>query len=460
MSLLTAARASFQATLASAGAPVATYVSPLRRLLTLGRWAGLALLLVWALSCFVALRSVDEATRVIGHDTAPSITAAERIRSLLSDANRNLALMTLLYEPDSGPFSSAFRADIADAEALLVEAAQNITYGDAEKTPITTIMQGLAEYERQVGRARMAGSGPAAIKAEGLMRNSILPATEALDKANYDHLDAQYESFLSSKFGLNLLTWASSLAALACLAWLQWRIANYARRRVNPGLALATLVVAIFSGYAALASLSASADLKTAKVDAFDSIYALTTLLAVANDAGAADGFWLVANDVPAARTRYNDLFQTMTNAIVGVDTKTALANTAENIEFPGLLGKELANITFVGEREAAVAALKAWGDYRTAAVKPRQLTDAGRLEEAAEIAGGGKPGQVNWAFGVFQREVELTIKINQDAFDAAIASSEASVNGFAYGALLVAWLVASAAVWLGVGQRLRDYEF
>ena len=180
MSLLTAARASFQATLASAGAPLTTYVSPLRRLLTLGRWTGLAVLLAWALSCFVALRSVDEATRVIGHDTAPSITAAERIRSLLSDANRNLALMTLLYEPDSGPFSSAFRADIADAEALLVEAAQNITYGDAEKTPITTIMQGLAEYERQVGRARMAGSGPAAIKAEGLMRNSILPATEEL----------------------------------------------------------------------------------------------------------------------------------------------------------------------------------------------------------------------------------------------------------------------------------------
>ena len=55
---------------------------------------------------------------------------------------------------------------------------------------------------------------------------------------------------------------------------------------------------------------------------------------------------------------------------------------------------------------------------------------------------------------------MELTIKINQNAFDAAIEASEATINSVSYGVLFAAWLVASSLAWIGVRQRLREYEF
>ena len=177
---------------AASGGPVVPYVSTFEQLLLRGRWAALAVVLIWALGCFWALRSADVATRVIGHDTAPSITAAEGIRSLLADANGELANIMLTSASTSGPFVDAFRSDIAEAEAKLVDAAQNITYGDAEKTPITMIMRGVAEYNELVGEARAVNSAPIALKADDLMRRTILPATEALDQANDDQLTANY----------------------------------------------------------------------------------------------------------------------------------------------------------------------------------------------------------------------------------------------------------------------------
>jgi hypothetical protein len=447
-------------TLSPVSAPPVAYVSPFSRTLARGQWAALAVLLVWALSCFWALRSAEVATRVVGHDTAPSIVAAERIRSLLSDANRNLANMTLTYDLETGPFSFAYRSDIADAETLMVDAAQNITYGDAEKTPIIAILRGTAEYERQVGRARMAGSGPKAVAADNLMRSSIIPATEALEKANYDQLAFQYEIFAESKPWLTGLVALTSLGSLAVLVWLQIQMRRYARRLINLGLAAATIVVACVSIYIGFTFVSAGAELRTAKSDAFDSVYALTTLSAVAADAGAADGFWLVTYEDAALRKKYDDLFQSLTKQILGVDPETAASDAEQNVRFEGLIGDELANLTFVGEDTAARAALNAWSEYLAIEKQMRKLQIEGREVEAATIAGGDKPGQMNAAFGVFQRAVALTIKINQNAFDTAIASLEAKINLGVYGALFAAWLVASAAAWLGIRRRLREYEF
>jgi len=457
---LTAARVKTPPLTLSTAAPPVAYASPFRRTLARGQWAVLAVLLIWALSCFWAMRSADVATRVIGHDTAPSITAAERIRSLLSDANRNLADMTVVSDSEIGPFSFAYRGDIADAESLVVDAAQNITYGDAEKTPIVAIARGVAEYDRLVGGARVAGSGPKAVVADNLMRSTVLPATEALDKANYDQLSFQYEIFLQSKLWLTALVALTSLVGLGVLVWLQIQMRQYARRLVNLGLGAATIVLVGVSAYVFYAIVSTSGELKTAKSDAFDSIYALTTMLAVADAAGSADGFWLVNHADESARKRYDALYQSLTKQVVGVDPQTAISDVANSVRFEGLLGDELANITFVGEDTAALAALRAWADYVAIEKKMRELETAGRFDDATALAGGDKPGQLNSAFTVFQRTVELTIKINQNAFDAAIEASEATINSVSYGVLFAAWLVASSLAWIGVRQRLREYEF
>ena len=111
-------------------------------------------------------------------------------------------------------------------------------------------------------------------------------------------------------------------------------------------------------------------------------------------------------------------------------------------------------------ERQAAETTLKTWANYVAIDGQLRALQNAGRRADASALDVGTKPGQSNWAFSQFQLALGLTIKINQDAFDAAIRTSEGRINFFTYGALIVAWLVASAAAWYGVHQRLREYEF
>jgi hypothetical protein len=444
----------------TAGAPVVPYVSRFRQDLGRSRWAALAVLIVWALCWFSALRAADVATRVIGHDTAPSISAAERIRTLLSDANGNLANIMLISQADPSAFVAAFRTDVSDAEQKLVEAAENITYGDAERVPIVTIMFGVAEYEQLVGQARALGSVPIALKADDLMRNTILPSTEALDKANDDQLTAQYQDYLNSKWRLHGLAWLTSLVALAALGFIQFMIFRNAKRLVNPGLAAASLVVAAFSLFAIAALAASDAELKTAKSDAFDSIYALTTLQAVANDANATESYWLLGYDDPAKRKAYEDLFKSLSREIVGIDLKEANAAEGARRKFPGLLGDELSNITFEGELEAAEATLKAWGVYVAIDGQLRALQISGKHTDAVALDVGLKPGQSDWAFDQFQKALVRTIQINQDAFDAAIRGSERRINLFVYGALLIAWLAASGAAWHGLRQRLREYEF
>ena len=445
---------------APSAAPVVAYVSTFKRNLERGLWASLAVLLVWALCWFLALRATDVVTRVIGHDTAPSITAAERIRTLLSDANGNLANIMLMKQDDSGAFAAAFRADIAEAEAKLVAAAENITYGDNERIPIATVMRGVAEYEQLVGQARALNSVAIALKADDLMRNTILPAAAALDKANDDPLTQHYQDYLSSRWKLHALAWAASLAALGVLGYLQYVIFLNAKRLVNPGLAAATGVVVAFSLFAVGALAFADANLKTAKADAFDSIYALSTVQAIANDANSAESFWLLGYDDIDKRGTYENLFVALSQKIVGGDIRDALKAAAARRRFPGLLGDELANITFAGERAAAEATLKAWAQYVDIDDELRALQDGGKRAQAIALDVGLQPGQSNWAFDRFQKALERTITINQDAFDAAIRASERRVNLVVYGALLIAWLAASAAAWLGFKPRLREYEF
>ena len=135
--------------------PKLVYVlRPFKRLLERGQWAALAGLLLWAALCVYMLHRQAVATQVIGHDTEPSIVAAWAHASLAS-ATADLVILVLAGDSQNGPFATAFRRDINEVETVLrFDASQNITYGNSEKDPITTIAQGLAQYLKGVGKAR------------------------------------------------------------------------------------------------------------------------------------------------------------------------------------------------------------------------------------------------------------------------------------------------------------------
>ena len=232
----------------SPGPPVVAYVSPFKRLMERGQWAALAIILAWALASFWAMRSADVATRVIGHDTVPLYHR----RRAYSQPARRRQRQSRQHHPDQRRGVRRLRRRVPlrhrQCRGDAGRRRANITYGDAEKIPITTIMRGVAEYEQFVGQARTLNSEPIALKLD-LMRHTILPATEALDQPTTISSPPTM-TILSTKRFLTGLEGLVSIAALVLLGYLQYRIFQETKRIINPGLAGATIVAAFFSIYA------------------------------------------------------------------------------------------------------------------------------------------------------------------------------------------------------------------
>ncbi len=427
------------------------YRSPFPARLRAARAAVVVLALVWLAAGFSGLDVTGGIVRTVGHDTAPSVSSAEAIRTGLAAANADYALAMLSNEGADGASLSAMRMRLRAVRAAVVEAAGNVTYGDEERGPIGTVLQGLGDYEQAVGRS-VASAGDArrglAFAADDIMHWTVLPAAVTLERVNADHLAASYAGYLG-RFPLAWFAAATGLL-LAVLAAVQVDIARTARRLLNPGLLAATLAVAAASALVALRLAAAQSDLRVAKLDAFDSVYALSSARALAADAEAARSFALLAGGDAARARRQQDLADSLAARLLPVDGEVAIRTAKAGQSPGGYLGDELANITFDGEEDAAVAAVRAWGAVRR--------TDA--ASRGAEARGDqAVPAGARTAFARFDAALVEVLAINERAFASSIASAEG--DDAPLGAVLVAgFVLALAAAWLGIRRRLDDYRY
>ncbi|MFZ6742843.1 hypothetical protein ACO0LC_06455 [Undibacterium sp. JH2W] len=434
--------------------------TPGRMSLALG--LSIAGVLLVALSGFNVYRGVREAVQTVGKDTVPSIVAAERIRFVLASAHANTMNTLLLKEGETGKASTAFRSDMEQAQRELLTAAKNITYGNEEQVPITTIMTALARYEHLLGRMQ-ARSGDAALadldSANALMQSTILPATLALDQANFDHLTASFERHMDS-YVLALLPFILfALLTLAAMIGAQWYLKQKTRRSLNTGLFAGTVIIGVTLAYAVLTLNGLEKNLTSAKRDAFDSIHALSKTRALAYEANADESLLLIQRGHPAAQTQATNSFNNRTAQIMAIKPGELANALASKIKFGGQLGVELTNITFPGEEAAAVNTLKTWARYMEIDQKIRQLEESGQHDEALTLTLGEQNGQSNWAFSEFDKALGKTIEINQQAFDRRIEMAFSELNWFPY-ILLIAVLASIIAVVAGMKPRLDEYRF
>ena len=176
---------------------------------------------------------------------------------------------------------------------------------------------------------------------------------------------------------------------------LQLFLARRYRRIVNPALAAATVLAVAFTAVAAVRLDAASSDLTVAKHDAFDSILALTQARAVSYDANADESRYLVD---PGRAAPYQQAFLGASQQLAAVGQASiasydaalaadinAYTRDSSDVRFGGYLGAEFRNITFPGERAAAVTTLLAYQRYerddRTLrALAGHSLSGRGRL--------------------------------------------------------------------------------
>ncbi len=103
-----------------------------------------------------AMEQKKGAFKSVVTDCAPSIVAAEHIRSSLADFDANLTneLLCKPGSPDMARAVESVRQRRHEFSENLLLAAANITFGEEERLPLTRITDEIGTYEAAMARAR------------------------------------------------------------------------------------------------------------------------------------------------------------------------------------------------------------------------------------------------------------------------------------------------------------------
>lgn len=429
-------------------------------------WGTCALLLITTMA---AVQGQRYALKTIGKDTAPSIIAAQHIKSGIADLDANAANKLLVEAGKNPTAEKAYDDRRKEVVEATLAAAENITYGDAERNPIRTLFVALGDYRLKIHEARIYQKQKNNIAilepfraGIDIVDNTLLPAADALDQTNRSALDRVY---LEQKFnmGKNLFFVAIvGLGLLVILVILQIFLNKRMRRLLNPMLLAATAIAVLFMGYTFHALFSASSQLKLAKEDAFTSIHALWQIRALAYSANGDESRYLL--DIAMAAKHEQGFFSKVTKLADIPSNETAFnkvitnLSSSNNAGFNGLFAEALNNITFKGEKEATIATLVALGKYLEIDRQIRQLQQAGNREAAVALCIGNAEGQSNWAFDRFDKALDQAIAINQQEFDRAVDRGFKDLEAFEVITPIALSAIALLTL-LGISPRVKEYS-
>jgi hypothetical protein len=300
------------------------------------------------------------------------------------------------------------------------------------------------------------------------MQTSILPVVGSLTTVSAAKLDAAYQGGKTAAgTGIAGVIVLGILLAAALIA-LQFHLAARFRRLMNPALAVATVLTIAFAAVTAARLNAESGHLNVAKQNAFDSIQALTLARAVSYDANADESRYLVD---PGRAAQYQQAFLSKSQQIVNVGAvgifgyDAALAADVEayqrdnsDVRFGGYLGAEFRNITFPGERQAAVAALLAFQRYERDDRTMRALA-ARNLAAAVAYDTGTASGQSDGAFNQYDVALSSVIGINSSAFTVAVQDGEGGGVGWDLGFPALSLALLAALTLAGLRPRLAEYR-
>ena len=430
-------------------------------------WGASFLLLIATIS---GVQGARHAIKTVGKDSAPSIISAQRIQDSLADMDANAANEFLVQAGQNPEAVQSYEGRRQKVNRMILDAAKNITY-DEEDQIILTLQVKLGEYLTKIQQVRdfHARNDKNGVlvhyrEAAELIDNTLLPAAARLNEVNRRALDRTYgdEQFASAR-SLFLIV-ISSLLLIGVLVAIQLFLSNRMRRTLNPMLLAATAIAILFLGYTARAFLSASHNLKVAKEDALESIQDLRKARSIAYSANGDESRYLLDSTFAAKHQQsyFKKVAQLATlsqsQTFQSVAASFAQSNVTEVNGFTGFLADELKNITFEGERAAAMNTLSKFGQYVAIDQKIRQLQQSGQYQQAIALCVGNNPGESNWAFDQFLQANQDTIDINQNALNEAIKQGFKDVDGFEVVAPVVAVAIA-ILTFFGLQPRLKEYS-
>jgi CHASE3 domain sensor protein len=438
-------------------------------------WLALGATWFLVLVLFIVARSglsdVRAAAQTIGRDSEPSVLAARQIGLSLANMHASAA-NALLVGPGSDAASwttyDQERQTVADT---LVDAAQNITY-TGEKEQIRALGENFVRYQDLISTARAnQSSNPAAAmstftQADDLLHNQLFPAANELARINNDALTQSYQAHRTTGVTMAILTAIAGLAVVGALLATQRFLSRRTRRLLNLPLVGATALTVLLTWQVSSTLLAANEHLRSAKQDAYDSIYALTSARAVSYDGNADESLWLLAHDDPRYETSFMAKARQLSDPLLTsalVQASQQALDRHQPVPFNGYLANELNNITFTGEREAALAAATYWANYVGLDSQIRALERSGDHAGAVALDIGTAQGQSDWAFNNFDQQMGQLVDINQKQFNASIQQIFTDLGGATSIGVDTLVPVLSVCivvlVWFGLQPRIGEYR-
>lgn len=407
-----------------------------------------------------AIHSARSVTQSVGRDSAPSIVAAQQIRSLLAEAQAQAA-NEVLGGTNSVGARARYEQAISQAQAAIVDASTNVNYpGEADQ--LKKIEQGIATYTGYVETARANSRqgfpvGAAYMRlATQTLRVDIDGAARELAAINNRQLNETY-SGAQRNLLINLaLVLVTGLALLGCLVRTQLFVKRNFRRTLNRSLLGGTALQVVFLTWVAVALLASGNHLNTAKTENFDSVHALWNARAIGFDARADQSLYLLKRGGDA---RYQESFNAKTTSMASTPiTDQVLADARSGrVNFEGHLADELRNISLPGEREAAFDALRWYAAYMGVDRQIREHVGKGEYSQAVARSIGTSEGDANFAFERFDSALGQTVAIKQAAFDSEVSSAFSWLAWLDLAGIIVGLLVV-VLTWLGLRPRLAEY--
>ena len=299
--------------------------------------------------------------------TEPLADAAQNLFSSLSiaDAAATSSFIAGAIEPLA--VRDRYNQAIGDASNALVTASYGVTSGDVESLRLLTEMsRHVAVYTDLVATARSNDSAgnPVGVAylgtASALMQDTILPLAERL----YNDQARAVADTQSHTARLPATAIIVASAGVVVLAVAHTYVAHRSRRRVNPGLACATVLLAALVVWIVVAGLLSTSASERARIDGAEPLAAVTKARILAQQARADETLGLLRPGFDPAGsdyTRHTDALAEILNSDASRNTVVAPTISGASAAFDGWRGahrdlqQKLADGDYQGAADVAV---------------------------------------------------------------------------------------------------------
>lgn len=386
---------------------------------------------VAVLACLVVglgglLSALAQASALSGaaDDTAQMVgVQAVRNELVIADATATNAFLVGGLEPEGQ--RRQYDEAVAHASSELAE----LSGSNAEDARLLgdvvaalTVYTGLVEQARANNRQGFPVGAAYLDQASQVLRTDILPTLDAVVAANTDRVDG---SFAAVDGAVYLL--ATAVLAFVVLVVVQGWLARRTHRRLNAGLAGASLVLAVAIVLGLWAASRAGDAAEDVRTGSYAETLSVSQAYALATDAKSQESFTLIKRGSGQA---YEEAFQ------------------ANVTEARSLLGDQRVDPELTVRLD----------DWVAAHDEIRALDDGGDWDAAVALAVSEDAGSPNARFDAFADAAEASIDASAAATGDALSDADTLVllAGFA---VLVAGLAGAALSWRGINARLREYR-